>query len=73
VVLRFNRSSHRYRAIRNDQAMLRGRIRELAAARVRYGHFRIYHPAAPRRLEDQSQPGVPAVSPACVTNGRDVT
>ena len=35
AVLRFNRSSHRYRAIRNDQAMLRGRIRELAAARVR--------------------------------------
>jgi putative transposase len=33
---------HRYRAIRNDQAMLRGRIRELAAARVRYGYFRIY-------------------------------
>ncbi|MGB8738972.1 MAG: IS3 family transposase [Xanthobacteraceae bacterium] len=42
AVLRFNRSSHRYRAIRNDQAMLRGRIRELAAARVRYGYFRIY-------------------------------
>ena len=41
-MLRFNRSSHRYRAIRNDQAMLRGRIRELAAARVRYGYFRIY-------------------------------
>jgi putative transposase len=42
AVLRFNRSSHRYRAIRNDQAMLPGRIRELAAARVRYGYFRIY-------------------------------
>ena len=42
AVLRFNRSSHRYCAIRNDQAMLRGRIRELAAARVRYGYFRIY-------------------------------
>jgi putative transposase len=42
AVLRFNRSSHRYRAIRNDQAALRGRIRELAAARVRYGYFRIY-------------------------------
>jgi len=41
-VLRFDRSSHRYRAIRNDQAMLRGRIRELAAVRVRYGYFRIY-------------------------------
>ena len=41
-MLRFNRASHRYRAIRNDQAMLRGRIRELAAARVRYGYLRIY-------------------------------
>ena len=41
-MLRFNRASHRYRALRNDQAMLRGRIRELAAARVRYGYFRIY-------------------------------
>jgi putative transposase len=40
--LRFDRSSHRYRAIRNEQAVLRGRIRELAAARVRYGYFRIY-------------------------------
>jgi putative transposase len=40
--LRFGRSSHRYRAIRNDQAMLRKRIRELAAARVRYGYFRLY-------------------------------
>ncbi len=42
AALRFDRSSHRYRAIRNDQAMLRGRIRELAPARVRYGYFRIY-------------------------------
>ena len=41
-MLRFNRSSHRYRAIRNDQAALTGRIRELVAARVRYGYFRIY-------------------------------
>ena len=41
-MLGFNRSSHRDRAIRNDQTMLRGRIRELAAARVRYGYFRIY-------------------------------
>ena len=40
--MRFDRSSHRYRAIRNEQAVLRGRIRELAAARVRYGYFRIY-------------------------------
>jgi len=42
AALRFDRSSHRYRAIRNEQAVLRGRIRELAAARVRYGYFRIY-------------------------------
>jgi len=41
-VLRSNRARHRYRAIRNDQAMLRRRIRELAAARVRYGYLRIY-------------------------------
>jgi putative transposase len=41
-VLRSNRAGHRYRAIRNDQAMLRGRIRELAATRVRYGYLRIY-------------------------------
>lgn len=47
AALRCDRSSHRYRAIRNDQAMLRGRIRELAAARVRYGYYRIY--ILPRR------------------------
>ena len=41
-VLHSNRAEHRYRAIRNDQAMLRGRIRELAAAQVRYGYVRIY-------------------------------
>ena len=41
-MLRLNRSVHRYRAIRNDQTVLRGRIREIAAARVRYGYFRIY-------------------------------
>jgi putative transposase len=35
AVLRFNRSSHRYRANRNDQAMLRGRIRGLAAGALR--------------------------------------
>ena len=37
-----NRSVHRYRAIRHDQAVLRRHIREIAAARVRYGYFRIY-------------------------------
>jgi hypothetical protein len=41
-VLRTNRSGHRYRTIRHDQAVPRGRIRESAAARVRYGYFRIY-------------------------------
>ncbi|HVB57230.1 MAG TPA: IS3 family transposase [Candidatus Acidoferrales bacterium] len=42
VALRFDRSSHRYQSIRGDQAVLRKRIRDLAAARVRYGYFRIY-------------------------------
>ena len=42
AALRFDRWSHRYRAIRNEQAVLRERIRELAAARVRYGYCRIY-------------------------------
>ncbi len=42
VALRFDRSSHRYKSIRGDQAVLRKRIRDLAAARVRYGYFRIY-------------------------------
>jgi putative transposase len=41
-VLRTNRSGHRYRTIRHDQAVLRRRIREIAAARVRYGYLRIY-------------------------------
>lgn len=41
-VLRFDRSTHRYRGSRDDQAWLRRRIRELAAARVRYGCRRIY-------------------------------
>jgi putative transposase len=42
AVLRFDRSSHRYRSIRDDQAFLRHRIREIAASRVRYGYRRIY-------------------------------
>ena len=41
-VLRSNRSGHRYQTIRHDQAVLRRRIREIAAARIRYGYFRIY-------------------------------
>jgi putative transposase len=40
--LRFDRSWHRYQSIRGDQAVLRKRIGDLAAARVRYGYFRIY-------------------------------
>jgi putative transposase len=35
-------ASHRYRPIRDDQAPLRKRIRDLAAARVRYGYYRLY-------------------------------
>ncbi len=41
-VLRFQRSSHRYRSIAPDQAALRMRMKEIAAARVRYGYYRIY-------------------------------
>ena len=41
-VLRSSRSGHRYQTIRHDQAVLRRRIREIAAARIRYGYFRIY-------------------------------
>ena len=42
AVLRFDRSSHRYRSIRDDQAFLRHRIREIASTRIRYGYRRIY-------------------------------
>lgn len=42
AVLQFDRSSHRYQSNRDDQAYLRSRIREIAAARVRFGHRRIY-------------------------------
>ena len=42
AVLQFDRSSHRYRSNRDDQAYLRSRIREIAAARIRFGHRRIY-------------------------------
>src|SRR3954468_6992233 len=40
--LRFERSSYHYRHRRPEQAPLRTRIRELAEARVRYGHRRIH-------------------------------
>jgi putative transposase len=42
IALWFDRSSHRYQSIRAGQAVLRKRIRDLAAARVRYGYFGIY-------------------------------
>ena len=41
-VIRFQRSSHRYRSIAPDQAALRMRIKEIATTRVRYGYYRIY-------------------------------
>ncbi len=41
-VLRFQRSSHRDRSVAPDQAALRMRIKEIAAARVRYGYYRMY-------------------------------
>jgi putative transposase len=41
-VLRFPRSSHRYRTTRDGQAALRLRLKELAAARVRYGYRRLH-------------------------------
>jgi putative transposase len=42
AALRFDRSSHRYRSQRDDQAYLRHRIREIAAMRVRFGYRRIW-------------------------------
>jgi len=36
------RSTFRYKSVRDDQTPLRMRIREIAAARVRYGYRRIY-------------------------------
>lgn len=41
-ILRFQRSSHRYQLIRDGQAELRMRIKEIAAVRVRYGYKRIH-------------------------------
>lgn len=38
----FNRSSHRYRSRRDPQAPLRGRLKKLAEARVRYGCRRLH-------------------------------
>jgi putative transposase len=41
--LRVWRPSHRCRSTAPNQAPLRMRIKEIAAARVRYGYFRIYN------------------------------
>lgn len=41
-VLRFPRSSHRYQPVRDEQVPLRMRLKELAAARVRYGYRRLH-------------------------------
>jgi putative transposase len=40
--MRFARTSHRYRHRRDRQEFLRMRIKEIAAARVRYGYLRIH-------------------------------
>ena len=42
AVIGLGRSSHRYRPVRRDDAALRGRIREIAESRVRYGYLRIH-------------------------------
>ena len=42
AALRFHRSSQRYPLSRDDQAPLRMRIREIAAARVRCGYPRVH-------------------------------
>ena len=42
AVIGLGRSSHRYRSVRGDDAALRGRIREIAESRVRYGYLRIH-------------------------------
>ena len=41
-VFPFARSVHRYRSVRKDQVVLRQRIRDIAAVRVRYGYRRIH-------------------------------
>ena len=41
-VLGFPRASHRYRSVADGQEALRMRLRELAAARVRYGYRRLH-------------------------------
>jgi putative transposase len=46
-VLRFARSSHRYRSCAKDPGGLRIRLRDLAAARARYGYRRITRKRVP--------------------------
>ena len=41
-VLRFSRSSHRYQSVAEEQAVLRSRIKDIAAKRVAYGYRRIH-------------------------------
>ena len=41
-VIRLHRATKRYKAKRDDQVVLRMRIREIAATRVRYGYQRIH-------------------------------
>jgi putative transposase len=41
-VLAFQRSTHRYQSVADEQAVLRIRLRELAAARVSYGYRRLH-------------------------------
>ena len=42
AAMRFDRSVHRYQSIRDDQAALRQRMKELAGVRVRYGYRRLH-------------------------------
>lgn len=41
-VLKINRTAYRYKSKKDEQAFLRMRIKEIAAARVRYGYKRIH-------------------------------
>lgn len=41
-VLVFHRSTCLYQSVKDEQAALRMRIKEIAAARVRYGYLRIH-------------------------------
>ena len=41
-IIPVHRSTHRYRSVAHDQTSLRMRLRDLAAARVRYGYRRLH-------------------------------